>query len=95
MRLHDKVALITGGTRGIGAVMARRFAEQGARVVLTGRSKDLGEQVAMRIRADGGVARFVPGDLSVEDDVESVIASTIDAFGRLDVLVNNAGQPTC
>jgi meso-butanediol dehydrogenase/(S,S)-butanediol dehydrogenase/diacetyl reductase len=91
MRLQDKVAVVTGGTRGIGSVMARRFAEQGARVVLTGRSKNLGEQIAQSIRAAGGDARFVPGDLSIEKDVEAVIGATMETYGRLDVLVNNAG----
>jgi hypothetical protein len=90
VRLADKVALVTGGTRGIGAVMARRFAEQGARVVLTGRSVDAGEQVAESIRSAGGDARFVRADLSVEADARSSIQAAVDAYGRLD-LVNNAG----
>jgi NAD(P)-dependent dehydrogenase (short-subunit alcohol dehydrogenase family) len=91
MRLHDKVAVVTGGTRGIGAVAARRFAEQGARVVLSGRSKDLGERVAGAIRDGGGDAIFVPADLSVEDEVRSLVAATIEHYGRIDVLLNNAG----
>lgn len=91
MRLAGKVALITGGTRGIGSRMARRFAEQGAKVVLTGRSKDLGLEVAESITAAGGEATFVRGDLAVEDDVRNVIATTVDTYGGLDVLVNNAG----
>lgn len=91
MRLREKVALITGGTRGIGAVMARRFAEQGARVVITGRSRDAGEEVAASIRAAGGEVRFVRADLSVEDDARASVAEAEATYGRLDVLVNNAG----
>jgi NAD(P)-dependent dehydrogenase (short-subunit alcohol dehydrogenase family) len=71
--------------------MARRFAEQGAKVVLTGRSTALGREIAESIGHAGGDAVFVPADLSIEDDVRRVVATTVDTYGRLDVLVNNAG----
>jgi len=90
-RLKGKVALIIGGTRGIGAVIARRFAEQGAQVVVTGRTVTKGEEVVASISAAGGDAAFVPMDVTIESDVQRAVTRTIESYGRLDVLVNNAG----
>jgi meso-butanediol dehydrogenase / (S,S)-butanediol dehydrogenase / diacetyl reductase len=91
MRLKDKVAFITGATSGIGAVMARRFAEQGAKVVLAARREDKGLAIAAEIRASGGQAAFVRMDTAIETDVEAAIAFTKAHYGALNILVNNAG----
>ena len=91
MRLKNKVAFITGGTSGIGAVTARRFAEQGAAVVITGRREDKGTAVVETIRAAGGRAAFHRMDTAIESDVQASIEFAVRTFGALDVLVNNAG----
>ena len=91
MRLKDKVAFITGATSGIGAVMARRFAAQGARVVLAARRADKGNAIVEEIRAAGGQAAFHRMDQARESDVEASIEFTVREFGTLNVLVNNAG----
>ena len=89
MRLVDKVALITGGTSGIGAATARLFAQEGARVVITGRSADRGAEVVSSI---GDAGRFVSADVRLADDCRRSVDETIEAFGRIDVLFNNAGR---
>ena len=88
MRLRDKIALVTGGTSGIGRCTVTRFREEGAVVVFTGRRASLGEEVA----GDTGAA-FFEADAGSEADAERVIGHVLDAHGRLDVLVNNAGGP--
>ena len=90
-RLQDKVALITGGTSGIGEATARLFAVEGARVSFTGRRLELGEQIAAEIKASGGEALFVPGDVTDAAHCEQAVAATLAAFGRIDILFNNAG----
>ena len=87
----DKVAVVTGASRGIGAETARLFAERGAKVVLTARSADAITTLAEAIRGDGGEAVAVAGDVTRYADVEAVVAAATERFGRLDVLVNNAG----
>ena len=91
MRLKDKVAFITGSTSGIGAVVAKRFAAQGATVVLAARREDKGNAVAEEIRKAGGEAVFVRMDTAEESQVEAAVAFAVKSFGTLDVLVNNAG----
>jgi len=88
MRLDGKVALITGGGSGMGKVAAELFATEGARVVLTDVNDEAGEATAAGI---GQAARYVHADVSVEADAERMVAETVAAFGRLDVLYNNAG----
>jgi NAD(P)-dependent dehydrogenase (short-subunit alcohol dehydrogenase family) len=91
MRLKDKVALITGGTSGIGRATAILLADQGARVVITGRNQARGEEVVALIRERGGQALFVCADVRLAADCTRAVEQTIAAFGRLDVLFNNAG----
>jgi len=90
LRLQGKVALVTGSTRGIGEEIAYRFAEEGAKVVVTGRDVDRGGRVAQKIQASGGAAVYLAADLSRESDVERLVAGTVQAFGGLNILVNNA-----
>jgi NAD(P)-dependent dehydrogenase (short-subunit alcohol dehydrogenase family) len=92
MRLQNRVALITGGTSGIGAATARLFASEGARVAFTGRRRELGAKLEAELaQAAGGPARFIPADHGRLEDCERAVAATVAAFGRLDILFNNAG----
>jgi meso-butanediol dehydrogenase/(S,S)-butanediol dehydrogenase/diacetyl reductase len=90
MRLEGKVALVTGSTRGIGRTIAEMFAEEGAKVVLSGRSADKGEKNAQRIRDAGGDAMFVPLDVADESSVQEAVAATVEAYGPITTLINNA-----
>jgi NAD(P)-dependent dehydrogenase (short-subunit alcohol dehydrogenase family) len=89
LTLEGKVAVITGGTSGIGAGTAGLFVEHGARVVIAGRRRDRGEEMA---RALGQSAVFVRTDVGIEADVKTMIEQSVARFGRLDCLVNNAGM---
>ncbi len=91
MRLAGKVALITGGAHGMGEAEARMFAKEGAKVVIGDLLETEGRQVAAAIAAAGGDARFARLDVTSEPDWRAAVATTVDAFGKLDVLVNNAG----
>jgi NAD(P)-dependent dehydrogenase (short-subunit alcohol dehydrogenase family) len=86
-----KVALITGGTSGIGAATARRMAELGAKVVITGRRQREGWLLVGDIRRNGGCAAFFRADLSRPDEARLIVPFTIETFGRLDYAFNNAG----
>jgi 3-oxoacyl-[acyl-carrier protein] reductase len=88
--LEGKVAVITGAGRGIGAAIARRFATDGASVVLNSLS-DSAVKVGDEITASGGKALAVRGDVSKADDVAKVIDAAVSTFGRIDILINNAG----
>jgi NAD(P)-dependent dehydrogenase (short-subunit alcohol dehydrogenase family) len=88
--LTDEIVVVTGGTGGIGEAIAHRAAEAGGRVVLTGRRELEGARVVGAITAAGGQAHFVKADISVEDQVRDVIATTADVFGPPTVLINNA-----
>ncbi|CAI8034535.1 Cyclopentanol dehydrogenase [Geodia barretti] len=90
MRLEGKVALITGGARGQGAAEARLFAREGARVVIADVLDPDGMAVAAEINELGGDATFVHLDVSSQDDWQQAIDATVAAYGKLDVLVNNA-----
>ncbi|MGI9225123.1 MAG: SDR family NAD(P)-dependent oxidoreductase [Woeseiaceae bacterium] len=91
MRLEGKVALITGGTSGIGSATAIRFAGEGAAIAITGRNFERGEQVVQEIVANGGDAMFIRSDVRSADDCRRAVDQTLDRFGRIDVLFNNAG----
>jgi NAD(P)-dependent dehydrogenase (short-subunit alcohol dehydrogenase family) len=91
MRLNNKVALITGGTSGIGEATALLFAQEGAEVAITGRNQRRGAEALKRIKEVGSEAMFLQADVSVAGDCRRVIEETVNAFGRLDVLFNNAG----
>jgi NAD(P)-dependent dehydrogenase (short-subunit alcohol dehydrogenase family) len=91
MRLIDKVALITGGTSGIGRATALLFAQEGARVAITGRDEARGQEVAADIERSGGTAIFIRSDVCLADDCRRAVEETLHAFGRLDILFNNAG----
>jgi NAD(P)-dependent dehydrogenase (short-subunit alcohol dehydrogenase family) len=91
--LDGQVAVVTGGTRGIGRCIAETFLDHGARVVLNGRSQPKGEQALKEIDR-GDRAAFIAGDAASKDDIENLIDATVERFGRLDILVNNAGGIT-
>jgi NAD(P)-dependent dehydrogenase (short-subunit alcohol dehydrogenase family) len=91
-QLEGKVALITGASKGVGRVMSALFAREGAAVVCAARSRDLVEQTAAGITAAGGRAVAVTGDAAVEGDVQRMVATGVAAFGKLDTLINNAGD---
>ena len=93
-RLQGKVALITGGTSGIGEATARLFAREGAQVAITGRRRELGEAVIARIKQAGGEAIFIAADVTRVEDCRRSIDETIAAYGRIDILFNNAGIVT-
>ena len=90
-RLTGKVAIITGSTSGIGRASAILFAWEGAKVVVVGRRVDRGEAVVKTIRANGGEAIYVRADMTLEADMENVVNTTVNTFGRIDILFNNAG----
>jgi glucose 1-dehydrogenase len=91
MKLKDKVAIVTGATKGIGLAIAEEYAREGAKVVLTGRSTDLGVIAAEDIAAQGYEAIFDQCDVSQIDQVRQLVQKTVQHFGRLDIMVSNAG----
>lgn len=91
MRLKGKVAIISGGTFGIGESTVRLFANQGAKVVIAARNVEKGTKLVNDIKENGGEALFVKTDVSQEEDVKNLVKQTVDAYGRLDVLFANAG----
>jgi NAD(P)-dependent dehydrogenase (short-subunit alcohol dehydrogenase family) len=92
MKLKDRIAIVTGGTSGIGEASALLFAQEGAKVAVTGRNDERGQSVVHSITAAGGSAIFVKADVRFADDCERVVTQTLRAFGgRLDILFNNAG----
>ncbi len=90
MRLEGKVVLVSGAARGMGATEAALFAEEGATVV-GDIEAEAGEEMAASISLNGGTASFIAFDVSREESWQTAVEETVDRFGRLDVLVNNAG----
>lgn len=90
--LVDRVAIVTGASKGIGRVTSQLFAREGAKVVCVARSGDLVRETAVTIERAGGTALAVVADLRREEEVRSLVASAVDRFGRVDCLVNNAGD---
>ncbi|MFG0257407.1 MAG: SDR family oxidoreductase [Phycisphaerales bacterium JB043] len=90
-QIQDKVALITGGGRGIGRATAILFAQEGAKVVIANRNEGQGNEVVKAITDAGGQASFIKTDIAIASDVESAVRHTVDTFGRLDIAFNNSG----
>jgi len=91
MRLQDRVAIVTGAAQGIGAACAQLFAAQGARVVVSDVNEVGGMALVRDIAAAGGTALFARADVAVKADAERLVRFAVEHFGRLDVLVSNAG----
>ncbi|MEO6199973.1 MAG: SDR family oxidoreductase [Cryobacterium sp.] len=91
MRLENKNAIVTGGAGGIGRATALAFAAEGAKVAVVDLREDAAEAVADEIRAGGGTAVAIAADVSNEDDIQRILATTVEAFGGVDVVFNNAG----
>lgn len=91
--VKGKVAIVTGSGRGIGAVTARRLAEEGAKVVITDIMAERAHQTAHALRAEGLVAHCVVADITNEAQVNALVKETVEIFGSVDILVNNAGSP--
>jgi NAD(P)-dependent dehydrogenase (short-subunit alcohol dehydrogenase family) len=91
-RLKERVAVVTGGGQGVGLGIVRRFAREGAAILLAQRNADQGEQVAARLRTEFGVrAEYLKTDVTRREQVEAMVAAAVERFGSLDILVNNAG----
>jgi NAD(P)-dependent dehydrogenase (short-subunit alcohol dehydrogenase family) len=93
-QLQGKVAIVTGASNGIGRGIAETFAAEGAKTVLVARRAELLEEVAAGIKAKGGEALPLPADLTKESEILALFKRAVETFGRLDVLVNNAGIAT-
>ena len=93
-RLNGKVCIITGSTSGIGRGVAKLFAKEGGKVVITGRRAEKGQQVVDEIVADGGDAIFIQTDMMSEESIRNCVAKTAEHYGTVDVVVGNAGAGT-
>ncbi len=91
--LADRVAIVTGGSRGIGLAMALGFAEAGAKVVVAARKAEACGDAVRTIRSAGGIAEAVPTHVGHLEDLAQLVDRTMESFGRIDVVVNNASNP--
>ncbi len=89
---QGKVAIVTGGSSGLGRAIARALSRRGAKVVIAARTKEKLDEVAGELAATGGEVLAVPADIRRQQDVDALVAQTIERFGRIDALVNNAGS---
>ena len=90
-KLQDRVALIYGGTSGLGEATAKLYAKEGAKVAIAGRSVERGNEIVDAIKHEGGEAIFVKVDLMATDQIKQSVQDTVDAFGTIDILYNGAG----
>ena len=90
-RLQGKTAVITGGNSGVGAAAAILFASEGANVVISARRQNALDEVAEKIKAAGGNVLTVPTDISKDGDCKALMKAAADKFGKIDILINNAG----
>jgi len=91
LQLRDKVVIVTGGASGIGAAIARAFGKEGAIAVAVDKNVPAGEQIQGELRSQGITALFVPAELSAPENCQTAVAQTVEKFGRIDALINNAG----
>lgn len=91
MLLENQVAIVTGASRGIGKATAKKFASEGAHVIITGRSMKTLDAVKAEIEADGGKATCYAFDMGDDAQIEAMVADVVEKFGRIDILINNAG----
>ena len=91
MKFENKVAIITGSTRGIGRATAELFAKEGAKVVVVGTKEELGESYVNEIKAAGGEAIFCKTDVTSDESLDNLVKTTLDTYGKIDIFVNNAG----
>ena len=91
MRLQGKVAIVTGAGSGFGEGIAKRFAHEGAKIVVNDVNHQAGDKVARDIKQSGGTAMFLKADVAVDADVKDMVAKTLASYGRVDCMVNNAG----
>lgn len=91
MKLKDKVAIVTGSTSGMGRATAELFAREGAKVVVTGRNEQRAKEVVEKIKSEGFEAMYVLADTSKTEEIKTVVDKTLEAYGTVDVLFNNAG----
>ena len=90
MKFENKVAIITGSTRGIGRATAELFAKEGAKVIVVGTKEELGESCVNEIKAAGGEAIFCKTDVTSDESLDNLVKTALDAYGKIDILVNNA-----
>ncbi|MEY2191178.1 SDR family NAD(P)-dependent oxidoreductase [Neobacillus sp. BF23-41] len=91
-RLQNKVAIVSGSTSGIGEATAKLFAAEGAKVVVVGRRRENGERIVDFINSQGGEAIFVQTDMTDEEKIINLVDCTLERFGQIDILINNAGR---